>query len=336
MTACDAMMVAKVARIDQRQAEPVGCQHEERAGDRLWPRDQQRALPEIVEHQCREDEIDPADLDRRPPEMSHVGVERLCTRDGQHHRSERQERAQDVRAEKSHGIERVEREEDGRITRDADRPQHRQGPEVDAHHRPEQRPHRSGAEALDREQPDQDRHRDRNDQRLQAGMHNGEPLRRREHGDRRRDHAVAVEERAGEHAEHDEPGREARAGQLAGDQREQGKATTLAAVVRPHQDRHVFKRDDDHHRPEDQRQHTIDVGPVDRQRVMPGKRLPKRIERRRADVAEHDTDRAQRQLEQARLGVMPLLRRSGIGSGVQIGRSGHGGYFMFEGVGVAR
>ena len=59
-----------------------------------------------------------------------------------------------------------------------------------------------------------------------------------QHGDGGRDHAVAVEHRGAENAE------------TAGHERSQRENASFTTVVRTHDQRHVFQRDDDHQRPE--------------------------------------------------------------------------------------
>jgi hypothetical protein len=64
----------------------------------------QRALPEIIQHQRGRDEGRPRKADRAFAEMSHVGIERLCTRERQHHRSERDVGDHRVLLEELHGV----------------------------------------------------------------------------------------------------------------------------------------------------------------------------------------------------------------------------------------
>ena len=62
--------------------------------------------------------------------------------------------------------------------------------------------------------------------------------------------------------------------QVARDQGEQGEGAAFALVVGAHRDQHIFGRDDQHQRPEDQAEHAEDVQPVDRQRVRPDEASP--------------------------------------------------------------
>jgi hypothetical protein len=91
------------------------------------------------------------------------------------------------------------------------------------------------------------------------------------------------------------------------DQRQQGQAAALALVVGPHDHRDVFQRHDDHHRPEHQADDAIDMRLVERQPMVPGKRIAQGVERAGADIAEDDADRAHGHLEQAGIGhVAPV------------------------------
>ena len=151
---------------------------------------------------------------------------------------------------------------------------------IEEHHRAEQQADPRRAARLDREQADQDRNRDRDDVRLEARLDRGQALDRREHRNRRRDHQIAVEQGGREHAEHDDPVRPPfLAAERPVDQREQRQAAALALVVGAHDDADVFQRHDDHHRPEDQAQHTIDVELVGDQLVVAGEGLAEGVDR---------------------------------------------------------
>src|SRR5262245_58290679 len=66
---------------------------------------------------------------------------------------------------------------------------------------PEETADGARAEALDEEEADDDRRGDRQDRAADRGSRDLDALDRREHGDRRCDHAVAEEERGAEDAE---------------------------------------------------------------------------------------------------------------------------------------
>ena len=92
---------------------------------------------------------------------------------------------------------------DARMIDNVNDAEDREHHEVSQHDRPEQRPDLRRATRLDREDPDQDRERVRHDIGLEALVDITEPLGRREHRHRRRDHAVAIEQRGREHPEQD-------------------------------------------------------------------------------------------------------------------------------------
>ena len=66
--------------------------------------------------------------------------------------------------------------------------------EIDQHDRAEQLADPVRAVALDGEQADQDRERDPHDVRLERGADDAEPLDRRDHRDRRRQHRIGKEQ----------------------------------------------------------------------------------------------------------------------------------------------
>ena len=103
---------------------------------------------------------------------------------------------------------------------------------------------------------------DRHDVRLASrGVDDLQALDRAEHRDRRRDHAVAVEQRGAEDAEQRCSTRRSRAvvHRCVRRQRDQRQDAAFAVVVGAHDEQDVLERDDDRQRPEDQRQHAEHV-----------------------------------------------------------------------------
>ena len=307
----------------QGQAKHVGREIEERVLDLVERRravggQDHRALPEIIEEQRRKDEIEPRHPDRLASEMPHVGVERLGAGHGENDRAERREGFAEIGGEEMIAVQRVDhRQEDAWMVDDVRDPENRDGDEVEQHHRPEHQADLGGPARLDREQTDEDGDRDRDDERLEAAAHRLQALDRRQHRHRRRDHRIAVEQRRREDSEHDDPARPALlAAERAIDESEQREAAALALVVGAHDDGDVFQRHDDHHRPEDQAEHAVDVQPVGNQGVVAGERLAEGVDRRGADVAIDDPDRADGKLVQRPLSVAVrnVLRRLGLGA----------------------
>jgi hypothetical protein len=237
--------------------------------------------------------------------VAHVGVQRLGARHGQHHPAERHERRVAVIDEELRAIGRRERAQDARVLDHLVQPGDRQHREPERHHGAERPPDGVRPEPLDGEQHGEDRDRDRQHQRLEARIHDLEPFDRRQDRDRRRDHAVAVEQRGAEDAErHEQRLRRPAPCRLSLDQRDQRHDPALAVVVGAHDERHVLDRDDQRDRPEDERDDAVDgdVAGRDRAVVVREHRL-QRVQRARADVAEDDPERADGQARSARLGV---------------------------------
>ena len=84
---------------------------------------------------------------------------------------------------------------------------------------------------LDREDADQKPHGERDDVRIEHRRRDRQPFDGAEHGDRGRDHPVAIEQRGAEDAEQDERHVRAPAAQVGSlDQRDQGHVPALAVV----------------------------------------------------------------------------------------------------------
>jgi hypothetical protein len=147
----------------------------------------------------------PRPLDRRPAEVAHVRVQRLGSRDREHHPAEGEESRQAVLEEEPDPVRRRQRAEDARVVGDAVDAERREDDEPDEHHRTEQLADRPGPASLQHEQHDQDRCRDRNDEVIQRRLHNLETLDGRQDRDRGRDHRVAEEQGGAEDPERDQP-----------------------------------------------------------------------------------------------------------------------------------
>jgi hypothetical protein len=281
-----------------------------------------RALTHIIEHQRRQHEPEPGEADRLAAEMAHVRIECLGTRNGEHHGAQRQKRLQRRQQEEIERIERIDRPENVRVLQDAHDTERRDRDEIDHHDRPEQRSDAARARALDEEQEDQDRDRQRHHQIAERGIDDRQTLDRRQDRHRRRDHAVAIEQRRGEHAEQDDARRPALRRHGTADQGEQRKTAALALVVRLHDDRDIFERHDQHHRPEHEADRAHDVRRIEIERMMARKGLAEGVERAGTDVAEDDADRADGKLQQAFL-AMPVAHGRCSCPGIALIRRGH-------------
>ena len=272
----------------QRIERPARPEAEERIFQGRDVGQQQRALAVVVDEQRGQHEAEPGPTDRARPEMAHVGIERFGAGDRERDGAEGREGDEAVAPAELDRLERRQRQQDARRLHDLDQAQHHDGDEPEAHDRAEPAADAAGAEMLDGEQRDDDGERDRHDQRLESGRGDVEALDGAQHRDRRRQQAVAVEQRGAGHAEHDvELAPADRDLGAARDQRHQRQHAAFAAIVGAHHDQHVLQRDDDDQRPGDQRQ---DAEHVIGDRLQPGELAETfldRVERAGADVAEH-------------------------------------------------
>ena len=141
--------------------------------------------------------------------------------------------------------------------------------EPNDHHRPEQAPDGGRAVALDREQRHDDDRGDRHDPLVEPRLDDLEALDRGQHRDRGGDHAVAEEQCGAEDAERGQHhgGATALRPALPPQQRDERHDAALAVVIGAHHQGDVGQRDDDHHRPENQRHDAVHVVRADRHGV---------------------------------------------------------------------
>ena len=113
-----------------------------------------------------------------------------------------------------------------------------------------------------------------------------EAFERRQHGNRRRDRAVAIDQRGAEQAQHDD---HRPPPLLDAQERHQGEDAALAVVIDGHGDGDVFDRRDQEQGPDHQRQDAEDAlrCGVAVEIVEGGFQ---RVERAGADIAEHDAE----------------------------------------------
>ena len=267
-------------------------------------------LTEIFQQQRRQRHEEPGLADRRFAEMAHVGIKRLATGHGQHHRTERNESVPRLVQENLDRVPGIDRNQHLRRLRQRDRAQHGQHGEPQHHERTEQHADLRGAAALHREQRDEDDERQRNDERLECPAPDAQTFDRGQNGNRRRQHPVAKEEREpddGADADgHLDAAPDAR---RAMRQRCQRQRPAFAVIVRAHDEHDIFQRHHDKERPDDERQGADGVVVVRKPSAGCEHRFAHRVERAGADIAEHDTQRAQHQHPVP----PPAARRHGVG-----------------------
>src|SRR5215217_1554196 len=269
--------------------------------------EQQRALPEVHEHQRGQHDRVPADRDRAAAEVPHVRVQRLATDDDEDHGPEHQEALEAVPGEERPGVGGVHGSEHGRLASDLRSPEQGDRREPDEHDRAEQPADGTRAAPLHDEQADEDRHGDRNDDDVQRRRGDRGALNGGEHRDGRRDHPVAEQESGAEETEQDQVLAAAVLGLVLQQERDERENPSLAVVARAHHERHVLHGDHQDQRPEREREHAEDVGLRDRDRVR-GERLSDREQRVGADVAVDDAERAEGEDDVAGLVPAPASR----------------------------
>ena len=238
--------------------------------------------------------------------MPHVGVESLTAGDDKHDRPEDEDPAKTVAEEKLDAPSGRQGGQDLRLLNDLSDAEDGERRKPDEHHRAEQPPDIASATRLDREQPHQDQAGNRDDEFLEGRAGNREPLHRRQHRDRRGNHAVAIEKRRADDRQERHP-RDAAdpAGGMAESlrhERQQRQNPPFAAMVGTHHEEDVLHRDDEEERPEHERKHSEQVGPVDHAAIGRGdmETLLECVEGTGADVTVDHAEGEERQLQDLR------------------------------------
>ena len=288
------MIVATVAKTHQRVEAPFGHQAIKGVLEGARIAEQHRSLSEIVEQQRRKDEPDPSRPQCIPAKMPHIGVESLGTGHSKKHCSEHEEAGPRCIDKQREPVDRIERQEDARVLRDAPYAEQCEHREPHQHHRSEESPDRRRSVALHQKQTGQENDRNRNNVGIKKRRRYFQAFHRAQHRDGGSDDAVAVKQRGADQARRHDPHvslmRRVGPAQHQSGQRQQ---PALAAVVGPHDDEDVLDHHDQHQRPNDERERAEDgvlahVAEIDQ-------RLPDGVERGSADIAEYDAERGERQ-----------------------------------------
>ena len=156
MTACEAMMIVAGGREhDEWNQQLRRCQQVERVLGGLWVRQQQRTLAKVVERERRPDQRVPDQADRRAPEMTEIGVQRLAARHRQEDRRQHRQAEHMMPHQERDAVRRIDRGKHLRVGEDlygAERTDH---DEPDEHDGTEQPADAAGAAPLRPEQHDQ-------------------------------------------------------------------------------------------------------------------------------------------------------------------------------------
>ena len=235
--------------------------------------------------------------------MSEIGVKCLCPGDDQEHGAQRNEADDAVGCEEFNAVRRIECPEHRGILHDMPNSGDGDSSKPDQHDRAEECGHSGRAARLKREEHHQNERGKWHHVRLESRSGDLESLNRGEHGKRRRNHRVAIEQRGTDDAAQHQGARAFAKGTLCQSHQRQRAAFTV--IVRPQQDEDVFECDNQNERPDDQRQNSENRGFASR--VARANRrhhgFAHRIEGARADIAVDDADRAQRQGQEARPGA---------------------------------
>ena len=254
--------------------------------------------------------------------MAHVGVERLRAGHRQKDAAEDNEADRPAGMDKRQPRDWAQSLQDAPCRGDMHKSEHGVDGEKRHHDRAEEGCNSGCASALGGEQQNEDDDGRRQDVSSKAGVDLFQSFERGEHGNRRRDHRVAREQgRAGD-AEQKRNRRLLPKGALR--QRFEGQDAALALVVGLHQEQHIFRGDDNQQRPDDERDDADDFGRSERGAFELTERRLQRVEGARADIAENDADRAEREnpetpgrMRQVALGAVNWRRdrvlRNGLG-----------------------
>ena len=107
---------------------PVRDHAEEGIVDGRRVGEQQRALPEVIEHQRGQHHDQPGRLDGPPAEMPEVGIERLGAGDGEEDRAQHDEPDEAVMLEEVNRLERIEGHQHRGLVEDVAKPDRRPAP----------------------------------------------------------------------------------------------------------------------------------------------------------------------------------------------------------------
>ncbi|MNF96004.1 hypothetical protein D3C84_787800 [compost metagenome] len=159
------------------------------------------------------------------------------------------------------------------------------------HDRPEQNADARRAVTLDQKQRDQHHQRQRHDPMVDTFERQPQAFNRRQYGDRRGDHAVAIEQcRADQSADHQQHAQFGMPRRRPPGQCGQGHDPAFALVVGAQHEHHVLDRDDPDQRPENERKNPQHPVMVDRHAIASGKHFFEGVQRTGADIAINHPD----------------------------------------------
>ena len=195
-----AMMVARVASRDQRDAKRVGAELVEDVarGGRSGHHD--CSLAGINQREAREDECAPREADRAGRQMAHIGIERFRAGNAQKDPTQHQKSCHPAIGRKPQAIARIERPQDRQVARNAPDAERRDGQEPGSIMGPNAPPIRWVPSRCNRNRRIRIATDPGSTKVWNAGEDDIEALQRREYRDRRSDGAVAIDQGRAEQA----------------------------------------------------------------------------------------------------------------------------------------
>src|SRR2546427_6136931 len=216
---------------------------------------QQRPLPEVVEHQAGQRHAEPGHLNRAMAEVTEVRVQRLTPGNHEKDGAQHHEAPVYILGEEAYGVVWRDRGQHAGLLENLAQPEPADRGEPDEHHRAEHGPDPSGSAALQQEQADQDHERHGDHPRGQRRGRDLESLHGAQHGDGWRQGAVRVQQRRPEDPQddHHAAGRQPSTQTAAVDERHEGEHAALTLVVGPDYDDVILYWDNDDQRTENER-----------------------------------------------------------------------------------
>jgi hypothetical protein len=200
--------------------------------ERLGLAEDQSPLAKVVEDEAGQHQAEPGETDRSAAEVAHVGVERLGSGHGEHDGAEGHESLPAGVPKQAQGVARIDCGEHGRVLHDLGKAEESEGRKPGQHYRAEQRPDAGCAAALEEEEAEQHEGGSRDNVGLERGRGGLETLNCGEDRDRRRDQAVAIEQRqAGDCQGGDQPAERRRPRHGARGEGSEREHPALAAVI---------------------------------------------------------------------------------------------------------
>ena len=289
-------------KADQGQQGPIRRHQVERVFDGFRVVQQQGALTEIIQGECRHHDRKPGEADRFFPEMPHVGIQGLAAGHAQDHRPQNDEGGAGVVPHKAQSVMRADRPQDPRLVNDVAHAQNSDGDKPDHGDRAEELANAGCATLLHGKQAKQNHQRERDHKALEARRYHLQTLHGRQHRNGRGNHPVTIEQAGSKDAQQQQyPAQLWLVFDRLGRQGQHGHQPAFAMVVGPQNEHHVLDGDDDRQGPEEDGENSIDI--LFREGDMAGAEdLFERVQHTGADVAVYNADGTERECRERRFG----------------------------------